>query len=217
MTDHADRRVSEQIAYYRARAAEYDATSLGDVEAAGRWFSGVLEELAPRGAVLEIACGTGLWTQHLVQRAESVTALDSSPEMIELATTRIGEKAAKFVAADVLGWELRRRYDCVFFAFWLSHVPPELFGTFWQLLREWLLPGGRVLFVDEGALRKWNEPEARAGSGHLVERRLRDGRTFEIVKVFYDRGELVRRLADLGWSADVWQSAEGFLVGTASP
>ena len=209
-------RLSEQIAYYRARAGEYDATSVGDVQAVKAWFSDLVEELAPRGALLEIACGTGLWTRHLVDRADSVTALDSSPEMIELARSRVGEPVPEFVAADVFGWQPQRRYDCIFFGFWLSHVPPERFATFWQLLGKWLVPTGRVLFVDEGAPRASGEVPAERDSP-LVERRLRDGRRFEIVKRFYDRDELVHQLAGLGWSADVRLSADGFIIGSARP
>jgi demethylmenaquinone methyltransferase/2-methoxy-6-polyprenyl-1,4-benzoquinol methylase len=210
-----DGRMSDQIAYYRARAGEYDATSVSDIETASAWFSDLLDELAPRGAVLEIACGTGLWTQHLVERADRVTALDSSPEMIELARSRAGEPAPEFVAADVFEWEPQRRYDSIFFGFWLSHVPPERFATFWRLLGTWLVPKGRVLFVDEGAPRASGDTPVESGSDPLSERRLRDGTRYEIVKVFHDRDELTHQLADLGWSANVRLSGDGFLVGSA--
>jgi ubiquinone/menaquinone biosynthesis C-methylase UbiE len=69
MTGNAYEWLKRQVAYYRARADEYDETSVGDVEVASRWFGEFVEELAPRGELLEIACGTGLWTQHLVPRA----------------------------------------------------------------------------------------------------------------------------------------------------
>jgi demethylmenaquinone methyltransferase/2-methoxy-6-polyprenyl-1,4-benzoquinol methylase len=137
--------------------------------------------------------------------------------MIELARSRVSDPISEFVAADVFAWQPRRRYDCIFFGFWLSHVPPDRYATFWQLLGEWLEPTGRVLFVDEGAPRASGEVRVKPGSDPLVERRLRDGRRFEIVKVFYDRDELVHQLADLGWSANVKLSGDGFLIGSARP
>jgi demethylmenaquinone methyltransferase/2-methoxy-6-polyprenyl-1,4-benzoquinol methylase len=143
-----------------------------------------------------------------------VTALDSSPEMIELARSRLGDRAPKLVCADVFAWEPQRRYDCVFFGFWLSHVPPERFAAFWQLLERWLVPDGRALFVDEGTPRASNEMPTDDLSAPLVVRRLQ-GREYEIVKLFYGPDELVRKLADLGWSAEVRLSDGGFLIGTA--
>ena len=42
-----------------------------------------------------------------------------------------------------------RRYDAVFFGFWISHVPEEKFASFWSLVAEALEPGGRVFFFDD--------------------------------------------------------------------
>ncbi len=210
-----EKTLAGQMAYYRSRAQEYDETSLGDTEASRRRFGEIIDELGPAGDLLEIACGTGLWTQHLIGRTSSVTAVDSSPEMIELARSRVGEAAATFVNADVFAWRPDRRYDCVFFGFWLSHVPPQSFAAFWDLLRQCLAPGGRVLFVDEGAPRESREPAA--ASSPIVERRLRNGTIHEIVKIFYDPAELLGQLADLAWAADIELTSEGLLVGTARP
>ncbi len=207
-----DETLAGQIAYYRDRAPEYDETSLGDTDASSRRFAEIVKRLGPTGEVLEIACGTGLWTQHLVGLATGLTALDSSPEMIELARARLGGRTATFVLADVFAWQPDRLYDTVFFGFWLSHVPPERFRVFWDLLERSLAPGGRVLFVDEGTSRAANDPAA--ASSPIVRRRLRDGTIHEIVKIFYDSGVLGRKLAGLGWSAEIEVTGEGLLVGT---
>jgi ubiquinone/menaquinone biosynthesis C-methylase UbiE len=202
-----------QIAYYRGRAPEYDKTSLGDTEQSSRRFAEIIKRLGPTGEVLEIACGTGLWTQHIVGQAARLTALDSSPEMIELAKARLGGRTAAFVDADVFAWQPDRLYDNVFFGFWLSHVPPQRFRSFWDLLQRSLAPGGRVLFVDEGTSRAVNEPAAASSS--VVPRRLRDGTIHKIVKIFYDSEELGHKLAVLGWSSEIELTTEGLLVGKA--
>ena len=46
-------------------------------------------------------------------------------------------------------------------------------------------------------------------------RHLNDGQTFEIVKVFYEPGELGRRLDGLGWQADMRGSETFFVYGSA--
>jgi SAM-dependent methyltransferase len=210
-----DPRLQEQIAYYRRRAPEYDETAYGEGGAGGVRFEPWLGRLAPSGDVLEIACGTGLWTQHLVASGCAVTALDSSPEMIELARSRLGEGAARLLVADFFAWHPDRPYDSAFFGFWLSHVPPERFEDFWARVASCLVPGGRALFVDESAERANNE--GPTSEGPCVKRRLRDGATFRIVKLFHDAGELAAALRRLGWSARVELVEDGFLLGVAEP
>jgi len=59
--------------------------------------SGVLELLEPvlarNGLVLEIGCGTGLLTRHLVHAGHRVIATDASPAMLELARDYLGAEA----------------------------------------------------------------------------------------------------------------------------
>jgi hypothetical protein len=47
-------------------------------------------------------------------------------------------------------------------------------------------------------------------------RRLADGREFRIVKRFYESRALGRRLADLGWDAQVQATPEFFIYGQAT-
>ncbi len=92
----------EQIAYYRARAAEYEATSYRDVPGADRRVAALVGRLRPGGDLLEIACGTGMWTRHLAGCAATVTAIDAAPEMIALARQQVTAGNVTFVAADIL-------------------------------------------------------------------------------------------------------------------
>src|SRR5262245_55036243 len=83
-----------QVAYYRARAEEYDQWFLRegryDRGAAHRaeWFSEIdlirrsLTNAISDCDVLELACGTGLWTGQLASENRSAMAVDASPEMI---------------------------------------------------------------------------------------------------------------------------------------
>jgi 2-polyprenyl-3-methyl-5-hydroxy-6-metoxy-1,4-benzoquinol methylase len=197
----------EQIAYYRARAAEYEVTSYRDVRGAGR--------LRPGGDLLEIACGTGMWTRHLAGCAATVTAMDAAPEMIALARQQVTAGNVTFVTADILTRAPPRRFDTVFFAFWLSHVPGSAFGRFWSLLRSALTSSGRVLFVDDQPAAAGLETYV-AGSGEVVQRRLRDGTRHRLIKVARDPADLTRQLTRLGWQAAITPSG-GWLAGQARP
>ena len=207
-----DALIREQIEYYRQRAPEYDETStpIGDALAAyGEEIQAALNRFAPRGEVLEIASGTGSWTKYLLQHADNVTALDSAPEMHQESRDKLGnDPGVRYLEADVLAWEPDRSYDVVFFAAWLSHVPPTQFDTFWDTVSRALAPKGRVFFTDEIKDAWRNEEHLREDFVHdpsipIVRRPLRDGRTFDVVKVFWDPNDLEKRLANLGWAIKV--------------
>lgn len=202
---------AEQIAYYRARAPEYDADLYGSPETPAL-LAEVIERVPRGGDLLELACGTGIWTRQLVARAASVTAVDASPEMIEIARQRAPQ--ARFVCANLFDWQAPRHYDVIFFGFWLSHVPLGRFDSFWAWLRDALADDGRIVFVDEHLSNAGKETWL---AEDVVRRRLRDGSTHRVIKAFLDPDPLVDRLSALGWQADVRPLGHGWVVGVASP
>jgi SAM-dependent methyltransferase len=217
----------DQLAYYRARAAEYDEWFLRQGrydrghEANQRWFREVAEvraalrEHLPADDVLELASGTGLWTEFLAAGATHVTCVDASPEVTALNEERLraaGHRArVTYEVADVFVWEPRDRYALVFFGFWLSHVPEPLFERFWETVRVALQPGGRVFFVDNSESTSACLRTSRTPG--IETRDLNDGRQFEIVKVFHEADVLERRLAALGFRFDVRQTERHFIYG----
>jgi protein-L-isoaspartate O-methyltransferase len=208
-----DEVLADQIAYYGRRAGEYDVTAYGDDIAAARAvITRLVAEMRPTGSVLEIACGTGLWTQALAEWADTVTALDPAPEMVTIARDRMQSAKVSFENADVFSWAPVTRFDVIFFAAWLSHVPASRFGQFWQLLRGWLAEGGRVLFIDEHVDERGKETYV-AGRDEVVERQLRDGSTFRVIKNFVDPQELEPRLRAMGWDCLIRRVSSRWVYG----
>ncbi|MBD3007130.1 trans-aconitate 2-methyltransferase [Streptomyces sp. 5-10] len=209
-----DALLAEQRAYYSAGAAEYDRP-YGEHEALRELLT-VVDDLPITGDVLELACGTGQWTARLAARARSVTAVDAATEVLALARARTASPSVRFVEADLFEWRPPRRYDTVFFAFWLSHVPPARLPDFWNTVAAALAPGGKAIFIDDG-------PEAAAYEEVLPNqpapaalRRLDDGSQYRIVKVFHDAQTLAADLTALGWSARI-RTMAGHFVGIAEP
>jgi SAM-dependent methyltransferase len=207
--DEVQALVAEQVAYYRAHAPDYDDAYLG------KDWDRCIEELPIAGDVLELACGTGHWTPLLAVRARSVTAVDAAPEVLALARQRARGLPVEFIQADVFAWQPPRRYDTVFFAFWLTHVPPTRLAAFWSMVGMALAPGGRVCFVDDSDQERAGERVVPGQATPAVWRRLRDGSEHRVVKVFYSPGELAARLGELGWSASMRETSTPLLVGTA--
>jgi SAM-dependent methyltransferase len=221
--------LAEQSEYYRQRAPEYDdwwfrrgGYDQGEV-ANRRWFAQAsqleraLADFAPSGRVLELACGTGLWTRHLVRYAERLTALDGSEEMIALNRERVGAASVDYFQTDLFQWQPSEQYDVCFFGFWLSHVPRELFAEFWEKISRSLLPGGRVFFLDSAPLDRGPKGATEPQGRDTMSRRLADGRKYTIVKRFYEPAELQRELVSLGFQANVQKTADYFIHATARP
>src|SRR2546425_7346726 len=143
MNERDEELLSEQLTYYRARAPEYDRwwhrteQYVLPPERKAEWdeevarLEAAIDEMAPRGDVLELACGTGLWTERLARHATHITAADGSPEALALNRARLGDADIDYVEADLFAWRPDATYDVVFFSFWLSHVPAAAFADFW--------------------------------------------------------------------------------------
>jgi demethylmenaquinone methyltransferase/2-methoxy-6-polyprenyl-1,4-benzoquinol methylase len=227
-----DALLQTQLAYYRARAAEYDEwffrTGRYDrgPEHRAAWLAEVAtvdqalrDALAGGGEVLEMACGTGLWTQRLIQTHGRVVAVDASPEAIAINRERVQSDRVEYVEADLFSWTPPKgQFDAVFFGFWLSHVPRSRFDAFWAAVRLALKPSGSAFFIDslpEGTSTAIDQ--AVPADSDLARRRLNDGREFDIVKVFHEPAELEGRLRERGWRGWVRSSGRFFIYGLLSP
>lgn len=207
--------LGEQIDYYRARAGEYDRTAPFVDEDGYPELVAALERFAPRGRVLELACGTGRWTEELARYATELTAVDASEEMLMATRARVARTDVRYVQADLFSWSPSDRYDVVFFSAWLSHVPPQRFDDFWELVATCLSKAGRVFVIDELPAVASLEREVPNAVAPAVERQLTTGERFRTVKVFYEPRLLVDKLAALGWQADVHSSGWRFFYATA--
>lgn len=203
MIDELDALLAEQADYYRARAPEYD-TTVGYAPDTRSALIAAIERFAPRGRVLELACGTGQWTQVLAETASELTAVDASAEMLDLNRTRLSQPDVNYVQADLFAWNPPpHRFDVVFFAAWLSHVPPQRFDAFWGQVALALDDGGRVFVIDELPAVAVEEKPAAGAPAPAVHRQIATGARYRAVKVFFEEGELERRTAELGFAVEV--------------
>jgi demethylmenaquinone methyltransferase/2-methoxy-6-polyprenyl-1,4-benzoquinol methylase len=214
--------LKSQRTFYDLRAHEYGNESRPDRKVSGlmppEMISELVEEFRPAGDILEFACGTGAFTGALARRARSVTAVDASAQMLAINQSQLEDPKVRYVSSDIFNWKPDRVYDAVFFAFWLSHVPPTAFDEFWAMVRSCLATTGRVAFVDEDERAAGHEFEARrVGGTPAAPRTLGDGREFEIVKVFWRPRDLEDRLRLLKWNVEIRRVGETFVYGVCSP
>ncbi len=198
-----------QIDYYRAASGEYDLSypaDSGPLRDADR----ALEFIGVRGHTVELACGTGQWSRLLEPRVTTLTCVDAAPETLAIARTRVGS-AVEFLTADVFTWDAPRVYDSVFFSFWLSHVPWDLWPAFWARVEQILAPGGVVGVIDETASGV-AEKESWTSEPDIAVRTLSDAREFPIVKLRLEPDDVMQRLAALGWAAETDSFHEGMFA-----
>ena len=214
MTDNI---LQQQIEYYRARANEYDEWFYRrgrydrSPEINQRWFNevavikSILHQIGVVDDILELASGTGIWTQELLKIGKKITAIDASEEMIAINRSKLNSLSVEYHLIDLFTWQPDTEYDLVFFAFWLSHVPPKLLDSFLTKVYQSVRVGGQVFIIDSSF-----EPTSTANN-HILEndgniyktRKLNDGQEFQIVKIFYQPDELHDQLKKVGFQVEV--------------
>ena len=220
---------SEMVAYYEARAAEYDDWYLrrgryergpvhdvawaAELDEAGRW----LDALPIGGQIVELAAGTGWWSPLLAVKGE-LSLYDAASAPLELARERLLAHRLRAHLHIRDAWaEPDRQVDALFCGFWLSHVPRSRLASFFELARHWLRPGGLFAFIDSRF-----DPQSSAvdhapqADQETMLRRLDDGREFTIPKVYYQPAELEAGLLAAGFAnVTVATTARFFLLGEA--
>ncbi len=189
----------EMQAYYAARAPYYDAVYLKPERHADIAFlSSHLPSRLKGRDVLEVACGTGYWTQHIAPAARRLTATDGTAEPLEFARLRPGTEEVAFLQADAYNLPAHLgRFNGAFAGLWLSHVPIGARDAFLASLHARLLPGARVMLIDNGPAQLRDFPIAQTDAqGNTYQMRtLRDGTTHKVLKNFPSQTELEELLA----------------------
>jgi hypothetical protein len=95
-------------------------------------------------------------------------------------------------------------------------VPNRRFESFWSKVATALKPHGRAFFIDSLPDQTSTANDHRMPDPEgMQERRLNDGRTFRIVKLFRQPAELTSGLQALGWKATIARTPTYFVFGHA--
>ena len=199
---------SDLVTYYKLRAQEYDRLyERPDRQADIGALGALLRPAVANRRVLELAAGTGYWTPIMAETAESVVATDINAETLAIAKARDYSSAnVEFRIADAYApASVSGDFDCLFAGYFLSHVPRERVVPFLQSAVGRIGPGGRVVLVDNLYVGDSNLPISRTdeNGNTYQDRQLDSGRTFEVLKNFYDGGELERLVRPFAMTVEV--------------
>ena len=192
--------------YYAERAPYYNAVYAKPERAADIAFlrAWIPAQFAGR-RVLEVACGTGFWTQHIIPVAMAVTATDATAEPMAFARLRPGADKAIFALADAFALpESLGRFEGAFAGLWLSHVPRRRVPEFLASLHARLAPGAVVVMIDNNEVQLKDLPiaETDADGDTWQHRPLQDGSVHRVLKNFPSKAELEAMVAGVAESCE---------------
>ncbi|MFC5472534.1 class I SAM-dependent methyltransferase [Paraherbaspirillum soli] len=190
---------NEMVAYYAKRAANYEAIYQRPERQDELLMLQVrVQELLENHDVLELACGTGFWTEQIAASAKSVLALDINPEMIALAQAKnLPSDKVRFALGDASQLQVEQKFSACFLGFWWSHVGRQEQVRFLAQLREKLGPDTLLVMVDNSYVDDGRKPIASTDADGNTYQILTapDGERYEIMKNFPTDSALRKKLA----------------------
>lgn len=181
--------------YYSKRAAEYEQVyEKPERKDELEWLRGRIPALFGDRTVLEVACGTGYWTQFIARTAAKVHACDINDSVLEIAREKnIPPGRVSFFKADAITLEgVPPGCDAAFAGFWWSHVKKSDLTRFVSNLAARLEPGALVGILDnqyaEGSSTGISRRDAEGNTYQM--RKLASGEEHEVLKNFPTADEL---------------------------
>jgi ubiquinone/menaquinone biosynthesis C-methylase UbiE len=187
--------------YYRERATIYDEfyqvnrrkDDLAEVKA---WLTERVQGLA----ILEVAAGTGYWTEVAAPVAKAITATDYNSETLAIAAQRCLGPHVTLIAADAYRLpEFASPFDVGMAMLWWSHVEKQRREEFLNHFISRLRPGSLILMIDQFYMKGLSNPISRTDKwdNQYTVRTLPNGAKYEIVKNYPSDQELHNSFSEI--------------------
>lgn len=190
------------VSYYSDRAKEYEKVYLnpaeqGDLQKSEKIF----RDLFANKTVLEIACGTGYWTERIAETATSILATDINESVIEIARERQAENIT-FAVADMFDLKIDEKFDAVFGGFIWSHILHQDLDKFLEKVKSFLKPNGTMVFIDGNAVAGTNHDlknitQTDEFGNTFQNRKLENGTSHLVLKNFPTEDFLFQKLSQI--------------------
>ena len=192
---------TDLVKYYKDRAKEYEKIySKPERQDDLQSSTTILQELFADKTVLEIACGTGYWTEGISKSATSIFATDINETVIEIAQQKDFSNAqVAFGLADIFNFKPDNKYDSLFGGFIWSHILLLDLDKFLNTVNKFVLPGGTIVFMDnnfvEGSNHSITNTDEHGNS--FQTRKLDNGTTHLVLKNFPTENFLRQKLSNI--------------------
>lgn len=193
------------VFYYQQRAKEYERIyAKPERQEDIRMAAEHLKMLVIGQRVLEIACGTGFWTQFISTAARSILATDINAPVIDIARSKGFPDTVEFRVADMFS-KHAGTYDVIFGGFVFSHILKQDRKDFFFRLKNLYEPGTLLILMDNNYVAGSNHPITGTDeAGNTFQTRcLDDGSVHKVLKNFPGEAELRNYLIGIAESVQV--------------
>ena len=191
------------VSYYNNRAKEYEKVYLNPDEQEDLLkATEIFQSLFAQKTVLEIACGTGYWTERIAKTATSIFATDINESVIEIARKKQIGSNATFAIADMFDFTPAEKFEAVFGGFIWSHILFQDLDKFIDTVKGFLKPGGTIVFIDGNAVEGTNHDLKKITKtdehGNTFQtRKLENGTSHLVLKNFPTKEFLFQKLSSI--------------------
>lgn len=189
--------------YYNERANEYDKVyQIPEEQHDLRKASELFQDIFKEKTVLEIACGTGYWTEQIARTAKFIYASDINQTVIDIALTRHYNDNVTFELIDLFNLKSERKCDGFFGGFIWSHILLEDLDKLLFKIKDLLIKNSTIVFIDskpvEGTKHdKKNITSVDQFGNTFQTRKLENGTTHEVLKNFPSSDFLIQKLSQI--------------------
>jgi ubiquinone/menaquinone biosynthesis C-methylase UbiE len=188
--------------YYRSRAPEYDRfyqnpARQNDLARLRAWLTDYVRDRT----ILEVAAGTGYWTEVAAPVCKAITATDPVTETLAFAAKRRLGSNVLLRTADAYDLsQFNSMFDTGMAHFWWSHIEKQRQLEFLSRFMRCLEPDALVLMIDQIYVEGICPTMSRYDEWHnrYELRTLQNGATYEIVKNYPSDEELKASFAQFG-------------------
>jgi 2-polyprenyl-3-methyl-5-hydroxy-6-metoxy-1,4-benzoquinol methylase len=180
--------------YYNKRANEYEQIYHRDDPVRQSELSKIknlVRNSFRNKSVLEIACGTGYWTEAAVKTTINITAVDYSTKMLEVAKAK--NIKANLVIDDAYSLDnVNGNFNAGLANFWFSHIPKSKIKSFLFTFHKKLQPRSVIIMADNIYDREFGGEfiEKTNDENTYKNRMLKDGTSYHIIKNYYNEEDL---------------------------
>jgi SAM-dependent methyltransferase len=178
----------DMLSYYAKRASEYERIySKPERQEDLRRLTEILQQTFKEKEILEIACGTGYWTERIAKTASSITATDINESVLEVARAKHHAPAkVSFQLADIFNLKNEKKFQSLFGGFIWSHIKRQDLSSFIKVVNSQVEHSGIIVFVDNKFVAGSSSPITSSDEdGNTYQQRtLEDGSVYSVVKNF---------------------------------
>ena len=198
------------IKYYELRASEYEEVyAKPERQADLLKLSSLLQKIFKDQSLIEIACGTGYWTERIAKTACAITATDINASVIEIAKKKDYHACiVEFMLLDIFEPIINTdqlAQDNLFGGFIWSHIKLSSLPLFLTQIHKLVKPGGKVVMVDNRYVPESNRPITHTDQeGNTYQtRQLADGSNHLVLKNFPGDMDLIQLVKPMVYDLEI--------------